>query len=115
MEMMFSGLAGARLDRPSQNTTILSYYVTSEDLSMIVGAQMRAARAALNWSIENLAEKSGVSARTIMRLEAVDGVPPGRTQTLFNIKAALEAGGIAFTGTATDRPGIQLLRVSKGD
>jgi hypothetical protein len=50
-----------------------------------------------------------------MRLEAVDGVPPGRTQTLFDIKAALEAGGIAFTGTATDRPGIQLLRASRGD
>ena len=82
---------------------------------MIVGAQMRAARAALNWSIEDLAEKSGVSARTIMRLEAVDGVPPGRSQTLFDIKAALEAGGIAFTGTATDRPGIQLLRASRGD
>ena len=74
--MMFSGLAGARLDWPSQNTTILSYYVTNEDLSMIVGAQMRAARAALNWSIENLADKSGVSARTIMRLEGrVDGAP----------------------------------------
>jgi transcriptional regulator with XRE-family HTH domain len=80
---------------------------------MIVGAQMRAGRAALNWSIEDLAEKSGVSARTIMRLEAVNGIPPGRSQTLADIQSALEAGGIEFTGTPTDRPGIQLLVAPK--
>jgi hypothetical protein len=74
---------------------------------MILGAQMRAGRAALNWSIENLAKNSGVSARTIMRLEAVDGIPPGRIQTLFDIKSALEDAGIEFIGTPTDRPGIR--------
>jgi transcriptional regulator with XRE-family HTH domain len=78
-------------------------------LSMIIGAQMRAGRAALNWSIENLAEKCGVSARTIKRLEAVDGVPSSRAQTLLHIQAALEAGGIEFIGTSTHRPGIRLL------
>ena len=75
---------------------------------MIVGAQIRAARAALNWSIDALAEKSGVSARTIMRLEAVDSLPPGRAQTLSQIEVALIEGGIEFIGTPEDDPGIRL-------
>ena len=61
---------------------------------------MRAGQAAFR-SIEDLAEKSGVGVRTIIRLEAADGIPPSRTQTLLDIKAALEAGGIDFIG----RPG----------
>ena len=75
---------------------------------MIVGAQMRAGRAALNWSIDHLAERSGISARTIMRLEFVNGIPPGRAQTLSEIEAALAAGGIEFIGTPEDGPGIRI-------
>jgi hypothetical protein len=69
---------------------------------------MRAGRAALRWSIEDLAEKSGIGVRTIIRLEAADGIPPSRTQTLLDIKAALEGGGIEFIGTAEEGPGIRL-------
>ena len=75
---------------------------------MIAGAQMRAGRAALRWSIEDLAEKSGVGVRTIIRLEAADGISPSRTQTLLDIKAALEAEGIEFIGTPEEGPGIRL-------
>ena len=89
-------------------TTTLSVIGQMTRLSMIVGAQIRAGRAALNWSIDELAERSGISARTIMRLEAVDGLPPGRTQTLSEIEAALVAGGIQFFGSPNDDPGIRL-------
>ena len=75
---------------------------------MIVGAQIRAGRAALNWSIDELADRSRVSARTIIRFEAVDGLPPGRTQTLSEVEAALVAGGIEFIGSPDDDPGIRL-------
>ena len=82
-------------------------------MSMIIGAQMRAGRAALNWSIEDLAAKCGVSVRTIKRLEAVDGIASTRAKTLADIQAAIEAGGIEFVGTPTDRPGIRLLVAPK--
>jgi transcriptional regulator with XRE-family HTH domain len=75
---------------------------------MITGGQIRSARAALRWSVQQLADKAGVSIQTIKRFEAVEGVPRSRTQTLLEIKAALEAGGIKFIGTPTDRPGIRL-------
>jgi transcriptional regulator with XRE-family HTH domain len=75
---------------------------------MITGAQIRSARAALRWSTQELADRSGVGARTIKRLEAVDEIPPSRSSTLMDIKAALESAGIEFIGTPTDRPGIRL-------
>jgi transcriptional regulator with XRE-family HTH domain len=73
---------------------------------MITGAQIRSARAALRWSIAELADKSGVAVRTIKRFEAVDGIPASRTSTLIELKAVLESAGVQFTGTETDRPGI---------
>ena len=43
-----------------------------------------------------------------MRLEQHDGVPPSRSSTLMDIRAALEAAGIEFVGTPDDGPGIRL-------
>ena len=74
---------------------------------MITGAQIRSARNALRWTTEELAKRSGVTARTIKRFEAVDGVPPSRSSTLLDVKAALEAAGIEFIGSLADRPGIR--------
>jgi len=75
---------------------------------MITGTQIRSARNALRWTTEQLAGRAGVTARTIKRFEAVDEVPPSRSSTLLDVKAALEAGGIEFIGSPTDRPGIRL-------
>lgn len=60
----------------------------------IVPAQLRAARAWLGWSQDELAIKSGVSKHTIARYEqersvAYDG-------TLAKLKSTLEAAGIRF-------------------
>ena len=75
---------------------------------MITGAQIRSARNALRWTTEQLAKRAGVTARTIKRFEAVDDIPPSRSSTLLDVKAALEAGGVEFIGSPTDRPGIRL-------
>jgi transcriptional regulator with XRE-family HTH domain len=74
---------------------------------MITGIQIRSARAALRWSIQELADRSGVGARTIKRFEAADGIPASRSSTLQELKAVLEAAGIDFIGTPSDRPGIR--------
>ncbi len=75
---------------------------------MITGSQIRAARSALKWSIEDLSRRSAVGMRTIKRFEAVNGIPPSRSSTLNDVKMALEAAGIEFIGSPTDRPGIRL-------
>ena len=75
---------------------------------MVTGIQIRSARAALNWSIEQLSVASAVSVRTIKRMEATVGVPDSTKANLNAIKAALEAAGIEFIGTPDDRPGIRI-------
>lgn len=82
---------------------------------MITGLQIRAARAAIGWSAEKLSEASGVSLRTILRLEQEDGVPPSRSSTLVDVQKALESAGIIFIGTSEDGPGIRLRRSSAPD
>ncbi|WP_295512983.1 helix-turn-helix domain-containing protein [uncultured Sulfitobacter sp.] len=70
--------------------------------------QLRAARNALGWSIEKLAEQSGISVRTIIRYEEVSGVPANRSGNLAQIVQSLESAGIEFIGTPEDAPGIRI-------
>jgi len=60
--------------------------------------QIKAARALLGWSQEDLAKQAGVSIPTVKRLEAGDGELGGRSETAGKLRAALEAAGIEFIG-----------------
>jgi PAS domain S-box-containing protein len=61
------------------------------------GAQVRAARGILRWSVRDLAEASAVSASTIRRIEEEDGLPQSRDLTkLQTIRATLEKAGVRF-------------------
>ena len=75
---------------------------------MLTGFQIRAARAALHITAKELAERAGVSLPTIQRFESADGVPPSRSETLLQVKSALESACIEFICSPTDRPGIRL-------
>ncbi|SEC59646.1 Helix-turn-helix domain-containing protein [Rhizobiales bacterium GAS191] len=77
---------------------------------MITGLQIRAARSALKWTTAEVAARSGVAVRTIKRFEKSDDVPPSRSSTLITVKSALEAAGIEFIGSPSDRPGIRMGR-----
>jgi len=55
-----------------------------------------------------LAEKSGIGSATIKRMEVMDGVPKGNIKTLMALKAALEAEGVVFCGSAEHQPGVYL-------
>ena len=87
--------------------TSVSRYTIKGINAMITGGQIRAARAALKWSASTLSKKAGVAIQTIIRFEAVDGIPPSRSSTLQGVQAVLEAAGIEFIGSPTDRPGIR--------
>jgi DNA-binding XRE family transcriptional regulator len=64
---------------------------------MISIRQIKAARALLGWSQEDLAKFSGVSYPTIARLEATDGPIGGRQETEIKIVRAIVAGGAGFS------------------
>ena len=82
---------------------------------VITGMQIRASRAALRWSAEVLAARAKVGVQTIKRLEATDGVPPGRSKTLQEVQLALERAGIEFTGKPLDRPGLRFSNLSTSE
>lgn len=74
---------------------------------MITSAQIRAARGLLNWSRKDLAESSGISFASMMRLESFDGVPSSNIKTLNALKKAFEDAGVEFTGTPDSQAGVR--------
>lgn len=75
---------------------------------MITSCQIRAARALLNWSAQQLADHTGLGVATIRRMELANGVPSSNAQNLALVKSGLESQGIEFVGTPEDRPGVRL-------
>ena len=70
--------------------------------------QIKAARALLAWSQEELAAAADVSIPTIKRLEAQDGPLGGRSDTGSKICLALEAAGVEFIDENGSGPGVCL-------
>jgi transcriptional regulator with XRE-family HTH domain len=68
--------------------------------------QCRMARAALDWSLDDLAEASGVGRRTIAKFEAGGNVLP---EMVEKMRAALHAAGVAFTNGG-GRVGVSVKR-----
>jgi transcriptional regulator with XRE-family HTH domain len=75
--------------------------------------QVKAARALLSWSQEELSAKSGVSFATIKRLESGTGALGGRSETIAKIYSALEKAGIAFIDENGGGEGVRLRQPRK--
>ena len=57
---------------------------------MITSAQIRAARALLDWSRADLSKNSGVGPSALMRLESAVGIPRGNIKTFEAVQKAFE-------------------------
>ena len=68
----------------------------SDDFSPITGSQLRAARALVRWSADDLAERSRVAVATIVQAEAEDGIVPVMAADARVLRAALEKAGVEF-------------------
>jgi transcriptional regulator with XRE-family HTH domain len=75
---------------------------------VITGHQIRAARALLDWSALETAEKCGLTRETVQRLEKANDIPPSRTQSLLELRRVFEEAGIEFIGGQGDGPGVRL-------
>nr|WP_036288903.1 transcriptional regulator [Methylocystis sp. ATCC 49242] len=75
---------------------------------MLTGAQMRAARALVRWTVDDLAKAANVGVMTVRRAEANDGPPSMMANNLAAIRAALEAAGVEFIAENGGGPGVRL-------
>jgi transcriptional regulator with XRE-family HTH domain len=74
---------------------------------------MREARAALNWSLERLAEASGIHRNTISNFETRKYL--GEPEKLAAVKRALEYAGVIFIDENGESAGVRLRRFRVGD
>jgi transcriptional regulator with XRE-family HTH domain len=65
--------------------------------------QLRMARAAVGWGVRELAERAGITANTVTRIE--NGAD-AKQSTMDALQRALEVVGLEFTNG--DQPGVRL-------
>jgi transcriptional regulator with XRE-family HTH domain len=80
----------------------------SSDSFYITGSQIRAARAFLRWSAEDLAARTKLGVATIRRAEAQDGPITLTPANADAIQSAFEAAGIQFIFGNGGGPGVRL-------
>ncbi len=95
----------------SSTRDVHGQYLATHSLKMITGGQIRAARAFLRWSAEDLAEKAEIGTQTVRRAEREDGVPSMMANNMDAIIRALETAGIEFTDG--DAPGVRMAKTKK--
>ena len=74
----------------------------------LTSAQMRAARALIRWSAEDLARETALSVTTIRRAELTDYETSMTTANDLAVRRALEAAGIEFIDENGGGPGVRL-------
>ena len=72
--------------------------------------QLRMARAAVGWGVRELAEKAGVTANTVTRIE---NGSDARLSTMDKLRQALEAAGVEFIEENGGGPGVRLRKPQK--
>jgi len=107
------GIQNFSLDQPFQ----LILKISKEALLSIQKisiAQIKAARALLGWSQQDLASHSGVSIPTVRRLEAEGGQLGGRATTGVLLISTLESAGVIFIDENGEGPGVRLRKEVRG-
>jgi transcriptional regulator with XRE-family HTH domain len=84
----------------------------SYDLKDITSAQIRAARALIRWTAEDLASKADLGVATIRRAEATDGPLQMTVSNLAAVRRTLEAAGVEFIFEDDGALGVRLRRIT---
>jgi len=77
-------------------------------LKPLTSAQIRAARALLRWSAEDLARESTLGVTTIRRAELVEGETSMTTANDSTVRRTLEAAGVEFIDENGGGSGVRL-------
>ena len=78
----------------------------------LTSAQMRAARALIRWSAEELARETELSVTTIRRAELMEDETSMTAANDLAVRRALEAAGVEFIDENGGGPGVRLRKPS---
>jgi transcriptional regulator with XRE-family HTH domain len=84
-----------------------------DNVPPLLGAQIRAARALLRWSAQDLAKASALGANTVRRAEVAEGSTALTAANDRAIRNALEAAGVEFIDENGGGAGVRLCRPSR--
>lgn len=80
---------------------------------MITGAQLRAARAMVRWTPQQLADRAKLAAETIRRAERAEGEITVAIAHEQAIKSAFQSAGVEFTNGGG--PGVRLIHSGQAE
>jgi len=80
---------------------------------MLTAAQVRAARALLDWSQKDLAAKSKLSVPTIKRMEGAMGPERSTQANVEAVRRALESAGVIFLEPKSNKDGGAGVRLKR--
>ena len=83
-------------------------------LPRISSAQIRAARALLKWSAQDLASASALGVNTIRRAEVAEAEIALTAANSLAVRNALENAGVEFIEENGGGPGVRLKKSTKG-
>jgi hypothetical protein len=84
------------------------HYMCQAQKQPLTSSQIRAARALLRWSAEDLSRHSAVSLRTIRRAELADHYTTTTMPNDLAIRHACESAGVEFIDENGGGPGVRL-------
>ncbi|WP_247487347.1 MULTISPECIES: transcriptional regulator [unclassified Bradyrhizobium] len=85
----------------------------NSDAPPLLGAQIRAARALLRWSAEDLAQASALGANTVRRAEVTEGATSLTAANDRAIRRALEYAGVEFIDENGGGAGVRLRKPTR--
>lgn len=92
---------------------VLSTYDLKKKMTDLTAAQIRAARALLDWTQPKLAEVANLSVPTVRRMESERG-PSGSTPANVDaVRRALEEAGVIFLASGMSSDGGAGVRLKK--
>lgn len=79
---------------------------------MLTAAQIRAARALLRWTAQDLADRSALGVTTIRRAELAEGLTSLTVSNDLAVRRALETAGVEFIEENGGGAGVRLRKRS---
>jgi DNA-binding transcriptional regulator YiaG len=92
---------------------VLCKYDRKKKMSDLTSAQIRAARALLDWTQPKLAQMSKLSVPTVRRMESARGPSASTAANVEAVRRALEGAGVVFLEAKENRDGGPGVRLGK--